>query len=188
MTTLEIIGTVTGLIHLVLLTREKISAWIFGIICVAIFAYVLYHQQLYSDAILNAIYIPLNIYGWYNWSRRKKETSTVHVSRLSSNAIGIVIAIILSGTIAWGYFMASQTDADFPFIDAFTTVASLTAQFLLTQKKIDNWVIWIIVNLVTIPLYYYKGLYFFSGLFVVYLVLCISGLLEWRKQLKTQIA
>ena len=82
----------------------------------------------------------------------------------------------------------SKTDADFPFIDAFTTVASLTAQFLLTQKKIDNWIIWILVNLVTIPLYFYKGLYFFSGLFVVYLILCISGLIEWRKQLKTQIA
>ena len=182
-TSLEIVGTATGIIHLFLLTRQKISAWIFGIICVSIYVYISYDAKYYSDMILNMFYIGLNIFGWHNWSRKKEELSLVKVTRLSKENISLILVIIAAGTFLWGWFMTSKTDAAFPYPDAFTTVASLTAQYLLTQKKIDNWLIWIVVNLVAIPMYLYKGLYITAGLFCVYLVMCILGFFEWRKEM-----
>ena len=185
-TFLEIIGTITGILHLWLLTRQNIIAWPIGIICVSIFLYIFYDAKLYSDSILQICYIGLNLFGWYNWSRRKEELDFVKVTRLAKKHWALVIGIILSGTFLWGWFMTSKTDADFPYIDAFTTVASLTAQYLLTQKKIGNWVIWIVVNLVSIPLYLYKGLTITAGLFCVYLTMCILGYIEWKKELNTE--
>ena len=184
-TLLEIIGTATGITHLWLLTRQKISAWIFGIICVSIYVYISYDAKYYSDMILNLFYIGLNIFGWYNWSRKKEELSLVKVTRLSPKNLALVIGIIAVGTLLWGRLMTSQTDAAYPYPDAFTTVASLTAQYLLTQKKIDNWVIWMVVNIVAVPMYLIKGLWITAGLFGVYLTMCILGFFEWRKELKT---
>lgn len=181
LTILEIIATVSGLIHVFLLTREKIIAWPFGILTVSVYVYIFFVSRLYSDAILHVFYIGLNSYGWYNWAKRKGTVAEVAVTRLSRMNLAAVSGVILLGTLAWGRFMDANTDADFAYFDAFTTVASLIAQYLLTQKKIDNWVIWILVDLVAIPIYLLKGLYLTSGLYLVYLLLCISGWLEWRR-------
>lgn len=181
LTFLEIVATVSGLIHVFLLTREKIIAWPFGIITVTIYVYLFYVSRLYSDAILHVFYIVLNSFGWYNWAKRTDDHAEVLITRLKTNWTAALAVAIVTGTFGWGYIMDTQTDADFAYFDAFTTVASVFAQYLLTQKKIDNWIIWIAVDLVAIPIYLLKGLYFTSGLYTVYLILCISGFLEWRK-------
>ncbi|RMD68810.1 MAG: nicotinamide riboside transporter PnuC, partial [Bacteroidetes bacterium] len=90
---------------------------------------------------------------------------------------------ILAGAAAWGWFMATHTDADFPYFDAFTTVASLVAQYLMARKKLENWIIWIIVDVVAIQIYYLKGLYVTSFLFVVYLGLSIKGWIDWKRSM-----
>ncbi|MFQ5448494.1 MAG: nicotinamide riboside transporter PnuC [Saprospiraceae bacterium] len=188
LTILEIIATICGLIHVFLLTREKIIAWPFGIATVTIYVYIFFASRLYSDAILHVCYIAINSYGWYNWARRKENVTEVKISRLRPSGIAILAAIVFAGTLAWGYLMDTNTDASFAYYDAFTTVASFTAQYLLTQKKIDNWAVWIAVDLVAIPIYLLKGLYVTSGLYFVYLLLCISGLIEWRKTFQLQPA
>lgn len=182
-TFLEIVGTVTGVTHLWLLTRQKISAWIFGIISVGIYIYITYDVKYYSGSILNLCFIGLNCFGWYNWSRQKAEVVVVKVTRLSRINIAFAVIIIAAGTVLWGSFMGSSTDADLPYPDAFAAIASLVAQYLLTQKKIDNWVIWIIVDLVFIPMFIYKGLFISAGLYTLYLLLCISGIIQWRREL-----
>ncbi len=181
MTVLEIVATASGLIHVFLLTREKIIAWPFGILTVTLYVYIFYASKLYSDAILHVFYIVLNCFGWYNWARREEEKEEVVIGRLSANLLALLAGTIILGALGWGYVMRTYTNADFAYFDAFITVSSLLAQYLLTQKKIDNWIIWIIVDLVAIPIYLLKGLYFTSGLYVVYLLLCISGFLAWRK-------
>ncbi len=186
LTTLEWIATICGLIHVFLLTREKVVAWPFGIVTVAIYVYIFYVSKLYSDTILHVFYIFINSYGWYNWTRRKEEMALVKISRLQPLRLALLIGIIAVGTFAWGYFMASQTDASFPYPDAFTTVASLSAQYLLTQKKLDNWAVWIVVNLVAMPIYFLKGLHVTVGLYAVYLILAVMGLVEWRRLMKKE--
>ena len=183
LTTLEWIATVCGLVHVYLLTREKTIAWPFGIITVAIYVYIFYVSKLYSDTILHVFYIFINSYGWYNWTRGKAKTTMVQIGRLSLNGILLLVGIIVTGTLGWGYFMATQTDASFPYPDAFTTVASLCAQYLLTQKKLDNWAVWMAVNLVAMPIYFLKGLHITVGLYAVYLVLAVMGLVEWRRMM-----
>lgn len=95
----------------------------------------------------------------------------------------IWIGVIISAFLVWGVVMNKYTDADYPFPDAFTTVASLVAQYLLARKKIENWIIWIIVDLVAINIYFLKELYFTSGLYLVFLILCVIGWKKWRSDM-----
>jgi nicotinamide mononucleotide transporter len=184
LTLLEIIATTAGLTHVYLLTREKIIAWTFGIVTVAIYVYIFFVSKLYSDAILHVFYIFINAFGWYNWARRKGDAPVVQITRLTPSGLGVLAAMVFSGTFAWGWLMDTRTDADFAYFDAFIAVASLAAQFLLTRKKIDNWAIWISVDLVAIPIYLLKGLHVTTALYFVYLVLCISGMIEWKKSMR----
>lgn len=185
---LEAIATISGLIHVYLLTKEKVIAWPFGILSVAVYVYIFFVAKLYSDALLHIVYCGLNVYGWIRWSRRSGNDLELAVSRLSKAGIAIAALLIIAGSIAWGTLMDTQTDADFPYFDAYTTVASLCAQYLLAKKKIDNWIIWILVDVVAMPIYFAKGLYLTSALYFVYLLLCISGFLQWRKSLSVAVS
>lgn len=181
MTELEIIATITGIASVSLQAKEKIIAWPFAIISVSILAYIFFFEKLYSDLGLHVIYIILNIYGWIVWSQ-KKDTQTVSPTKLLSNR-GVMYSVITTvlGCGILGYLMSTYTDADLPFFDAFTTSGSLVAQYLLAKKYLQNWWLWIIVDLVAIPLYIYKGLWIITGLFVVYLLICIWGYISWNR-------
>lgn len=183
---MEFIAVVSGIIHVFLLTREKIIAWPFGLLSVSLYIYIFGESKLYSDAILHVVYVVLNIYGWWNWARRGKETIHIPITRLSGKETGAWSGLILAGFLIWGYLMKANTDASFPYGDAFTTVASLVAQFLLARKKLENWIIWIIVDVVAIAIYALKGLYLTTGLYGVYLLLSTKGFFEWRRTTKAE--
>ena len=185
-TLLEIIAVISGIICVVLQAREKIAAWAFGILSVSISCFIFYHSKLYSDLLLHIVYIFLNIYGWYNWSRRRVDDSNSPILILKKQGIFISAAVVAAITLALGYTMGRFTDADLYYFDAFTTAGSLVAQYLLAKKYLQNWMLWIIVDLVAVPVYLYKGLYLFSFLFFVYLVICVYGLINWKKLIKTQ--
>jgi len=180
---LEIIATISGIIAVTLQAKEKILAWPFAIVSVAISAYIFFHSKLYSDFGLHVIYIFLNIYGWYIWQNRKGIEEIAPTLLLKSSGIITAIVTTLLGTAILGYIMGNHTDADLPYFDAFTTSGSLVAQYLLAKKYLQNWLLWIVVDLVAIPVYLYKELYFFSFLFFVYLCICIWGFYSWRKRI-----
>lgn len=189
---IELVAIFFGLINVYLLTRQNIWAWPAGIIMVSLYVYIFYVSRLYSDFILHIIYVILNVYGWWYWTRKSRsaivseeeEEDLVPVTRLSSRASTAWGALIVVGTVIWGYLMDVNTDADFAYFDAFTTVASLTAQYLLARKKLENWLIWIVVDVVAINIYYLKGLYFTSALYGVFLALCVLGYIEWKRSMK----
>lgn len=182
MTELEIIATITGIASVALQAKEKVIAWPFAIVSVSILAYIFFFEKLYSDLGLHIIYIILNIYGWIVWTQ-KRDTETVTPTKLLSNN-GLIYSAITTiiGCGILGCLMSTFTDADLPFFDAFTTSGSLVAQYLLAKKYLQNWWLWIIVDLVAIPLYLYKGLWIIAGLFAVYLVICIWGYISWNKR------
>lgn len=182
MSTLEIIATLTGLIAVGLQAKERIWAWPFAIVSVAILAYVFFFQKLYSDFGLHIIYIFLNVYGWMVWSNKNKAADVIPTLVMSKIKIGIASAVILSATFVLGYIMQTNTDADVPYFDAFTTCGSLVAQYLLAKKYLQNWLFWIVVDLVAIPLYIYKDLYLVAFLFFGYLLICMYGYWGWRKE------
>lgn len=178
----EIVATITGIMCVVLQTKERISAWPLGIISVGISVIIFFQSKLYSDVILHVSYVFLNIYGWYNWSQlRKGDRSDVVITSLRKHQVILVAAAIILVSGIWGYTMKAFTNADLVYFDAFTTVGSLIAQFLLTRKIIENWILWIIVDVVAVNMYIFKELYLMAFLFFVYLVICIKGYKDWKK-------
>lgn len=183
MLTLEIIATLSGIACVYLQTREKILAWPFGILSVVLAAIVYYENRLFSDVMLHVIYIGLNAYGWWNWAHRGTEQSAAPILTLSLRSWLIWSGVILIGSYVLGSTMGYFARADLPYMDAFTTTGSLVAQYLMARKILQNWIIWIVVDIVAINVYIYKELYLFSFLFAVYLILCIKGYIDWRKSM-----
>ena len=180
---LEVTAAIAGFICVFLQTRENVWAWPAGILSVALYAYIFRESNLYSDMILNSIFVILNIYGWWNWLKEGPDKEMVQVTRLTQNGILTWLFVIISGTAIWGYIMNTQTDAAFAYGDAFTTVASLVAQYLLARKVLENWPIWIIANIVSIYIYSQKGLYPTTILFTGYLALSTLGYFTWKRTL-----
>ena len=183
--TLEIAGTFFGFLAVYLTIKENIWCWFFGLIQVTIFVFIFYSSKLYSDMILHIIYIFLQIFGWYQWKYGGKNKSELQITKISNAAIWIAITVI--GTSVLGYLMFTKTDASYPFPDAFTTTASLVAQYLMIKKKLGSWLFWIVVDVVAIGVYFYKDLYYTTGLYVAFLVMAIIGYFQWKKTYQNQL-
>lgn len=152
---------------------------------VVLYGWIFYDAKLYSDAILQVAFLILQIYGWRRWQRGFKDASTgLPISRLARPAY---IATLIGGLLVAagiGELMARYTDAAAPHLDAGILVFSLIAQYLLSRKRIESWHIWIAVDLVAIPLYGWRDLWITSGLYALFLILAIKGLLTWSAALR----
>lgn len=175
----ELAGTIFSLICVYLAVRHNIWTWFYGFLGVVCFGYLFFEYQLYSDALLQiAFYAPMQLIGWYWWKNEAEET-TVHTLNPRS-LIWIIFGIIVA-TMINGQLMYSYTDASFPFIDAFTTWMSITAQILMVKKFWESWVFWVTMDVVAIGVYFAKGLMVTSGLYIIFLILASYGLYVWYK-------
>jgi nicotinamide mononucleotide transporter len=186
MSPIEITATVFGLLCVWYTIKENIWCWPTGLIQVILYVYVFYTAKLYSDSILQIIYIPMSIYGWYYWLKGGKNKTEAPVTLGVVWNIALWASIGTTGTILWGEFMKHNTDAACPHADAFIVVFSLIAQWLMSKKRLESWVLWFAVDILAIGVYWYKDLYFTAGLYAVYLALAIMGFMAWRKSYKTR--
>lgn len=184
METIEIIAVVFGLICVWLTVRQNIWCWPTGLVMVSLYIFIFLEAKLYSDMLLQVIYVGLQFYGWHAWLYGGPDRSQLSVSRLAGRDVATWLAVCAAGTLALGGFMSHSTDASFPFPDAFTTTASLIAQWLMGRKKLESWLVWITVDVVSIALYSAKELYLTAGLYAVFLGLATLGFFEWRKTLQ----
>ena len=178
---LEITGFITGVLGVWLTIRRKILCFPIGIINVLIYAYLFQSEnvRLYADALLQIIYLILLVYGWMVWNRSKNEKEEIRtVSILLAKKL-VIIGVL--STIALGVFLSLYTNASLPYLDAALTIISLIAQWMIAKKMIENWLLWIVVNTIYIPLYVYKGLAFTSILYLLFLILAINGWYNWKK-------
>jgi nicotinamide mononucleotide transporter len=180
----EIFAVIFGVISVYLTVKENIWCWPTGIIMVILYIFVFYDVKLYSDVILQVIYIFMQAYGWYHWVYGDKNKKALPVTRVKNLPMVLYAIVIFAGAAGWGYLMHTYTDAAFPYIDSLVVTASLVAQWFLAKKYLESWVIWILVDVVAVTIYALKALYLTSGLYVVFLVLAIMGLLEWYKSYK----
>jgi len=180
--TLEHVAVACGLANIYLTVRQNIWCWPVGVVMVSLYIYIFYGAKLYSDAGLNVFFLVMQFYGWYQWTRGPVEhaRSLAPVTRLSRKGWTWTVAGIVAGTAALGTAMHRLTDAALPYPDAFTTMLSIFAQFLLTRKILDNWTLWIVADIIYVAIYSMKSLYWTAGLYVVFLVLCIQGYREWK--------
>lgn len=180
---LEWIATVAGFLCVFLLIKRSLWSFAFGLVQVSIYAWIFYDVKLYSDMLLNVFYIGFQFYGWYIW--RHSQDSSGHVKVVKGHLSEYIAwcLVVLISTAVVGYLMGNYSDASFPYPDAFTTCASLTAQWLLSRKKLFNWAFWIVVDIVAIIIYWEKQLYPTSALYVCFLVMAMIGQWQWYKTL-----
>ncbi len=186
MTWIETIAVVFGLICVWLTIRQNILCWPAGLVQVVLFIVIFYRVKLYSDVILHVIYVVMQLYGWYHWSRGSNHQQSLPVSTLTSDGRWSWPFVAVVGTFVWGYLMATFTDAAVPYADSFVAVTSLIAQWLLARKKLESWYFWMVVDVVAIGIYFHKDLMLTAGLYAVFLVLAVIGLFAWLKSFRTE--
>ncbi len=189
----EFVAVVLGIVSVWFARKENILVYPSGIVSVLIYVYICFNARLYADAGINFFYFVTSVYGWYNWTRKINVSEVLHISsntRLQqfwSIAFTFVSYWLIIGLI-WLFnhddkvYMQSWV----PWIDSFTTAIFLVAMVLMARKKIENWIYWIIGNIVSIPMYFMKGLVFTSFQYLVFLVLAILAFMEWRNRLSLQ--
>ncbi|MFI5197747.1 MAG: nicotinamide riboside transporter PnuC [Thermoanaerobaculia bacterium] len=188
MSPLEIMGAATGALGVWLMARENVWCWPVGLVNVAVYALVFHDAKLYADMGLQVVYFALCLYGWWAWMRGGAAHGRLVVSRAPAAVLAACALAGIAFAAALGVFLRAKTDAALPFWDAGTTGFSLVAQFLQTRKWIENWLLWIAVDIVYVGMYVVKRLYLTAGLYALFLVLAGIGLASWRRSLEEAAA
>ena len=181
---IEIIAVVCGLINITLIVRRSIWNYPFGVVMVSLYAIIFYQNQLYIGATLQVYFFFFQFYGFYYWYKGKSENGKVVVIPLERSIFLRYLTIAFVVWLVWSYSMNEFADASYPFWDGAIAILSMLAQLLLARKHIENWHLWIIVNLLAIGLFTVKGLYPTAALYCVFLVLATIGLFQWKNSLK----
>ncbi|HWS86409.1 MAG TPA: nicotinamide riboside transporter PnuC [Pyrinomonadaceae bacterium] len=174
----EALGFVTGALCVYLVVRENVWNFPVGIANSAFFLVLFAGARLYGDAALQIVYIALGFQGWHLWLRGGRDRTPLKVGRASRRLLVGVAAFVVAGTVALTLVFRSINDSA-PFLDAFTTVLSLGAQYLLNRKAVENWLLWMTADVCYIYLYFDKGLRLTAVLYFVFLCLCVAGLRAW---------
>ena len=187
-TLLESVGVVLGIAGVWLSIRQNVWCWPIGLANVSLFAWVFFRARLYGSASLQVVYFVLSIYGWYAWAKRDRDGHTLTVTRAPRATAAALVAAAAVCAIGFGVFLRDRTDASLPFIDAGATSFSLVGQIMATRKWIENWAIWIAVDLVYVGMYLSQGLYPTTALYAGFLVLAVLGFREWRASMTAPAA
>lgn len=195
---LELVGTLLNLACVILVARRNILTWPVGIVAVILFGALFYQINLYADVAEQVYYLITGVVGWYMWGSVKHRdgsdkkvlitTNSLRTNLLWIGAIAIVSAIatwVLSNVHMWAPAIFPEPAA-LPAIDATTTIMSFAAQFLMMQRKLENWILWIVVDVVAVWLYWYKDVPFVSLLYLVFLFNAIYGYVSWKNASKRE--
>jgi nicotinamide mononucleotide transporter len=186
MTWLEAVAVFFGLASVFYSMKENILVFPTGIVSTLIYVWICLQVKLYADMGINAYYFIMSIYGWYIWSRPKPGAEKVPVTWLDKKGIMASLGLFLASYAVLYVVLANFTDSDVPYWDSFTTSTAFVGMWLMAKKKVENWIAWIITDLVSVPLYLYKGLLLTSFQFMVFTVLAVLGLIAWIKSAKLQ--
>ncbi len=181
---LELAAVAFGIVSVFLSTREHIASWPTAIVNVSLYFIVFRNAKLYADMGLQLIYLGLSIYGWYEWKFGGAGRTELPVSRTTTRQVRVLLPLGLLGAALLGALLDRSTDAALPWVDSAAAVTSLCAQWMMTRKLLENWLVWIAVDVVYVAMFLYKSLYLTAGLYAVFLCLAVSGYIEWRKSLR----
>ena len=182
----ELLGTLFGLIYVWLSIRQSLHTWTAGIITSLLYCWVFFEAKFYAGMGLQGYYLIISIYGLWSWRRggvNSADGETLHISCTKANLWVKLFILNLFLTLLMYSLLSRYTDSPIPFGDAFTTSLSIIATWMLARKKIEHWLIWIFIDLISSGLYLYRGLYPTVFLFLVYAIMAVIGYHEWRKEL-----
>ncbi len=178
----EITAVVFSLSCVWLAVKKHVLNWPIGIVGVCAYMILFYREKLYADMFLQLVFIVQGIYGWMNWLKRKGNEEEIKVIYLVNKQRVLYGILIIFISAIWSYALMTYTNASMPYVDAFAATISLAANWLMAKKNIENWVLWIFADLIYIPLFLYKDLYLSSGIYLIFLILSIKGLIDWSRQ------
>ena len=186
---LEMTAVIFGLLSVWFAKKANILVYPTGIISVLVYVYICLNAQLYADMGINVFYFLMSIYGWYMWIRKVDETNERPITFASrkDHIISIIMFVVMIGVIfsLLKYFKADDDlywATKVPYIDTFTTSIFFVGMWLMAMKKVENWIYWIVGDLISIPLYFSKGLQLTSLQFFVFLIIAVLGYIEWKKK------
>ena len=189
---LDILTTVLGLAYILLEYRASIWLWAVGFLMQSLGIVLYYQKGLYADCGMEFYYLAMTVYGYFNWVRKAGKTKQDEKKELRYAAIThfpvrwallwTVIILAAWGTLYW--FLVTFTDSRVPIADSFTTALSFVGIWALARKYLEQWLIWIVVDVVTSILYFYKDIPFKASLYALYVVIAIAGYLKWKRQME----
>ena len=183
MNPVENIAALFGVVSVYLSVRQNIWSWPTAIVNVGLYTFVFYQSRLYADMGLQVVYIIISFYGWYEWLYGGKDRTELKVSRTSARLAALLAAIGVASTFVLGTHLHRTTHAALPVLDSATTSTSLVAQWMMTRKLLENWAVWVAVDVVYIGMFIYKSLYVTALLYLVFLVLSVMGYRQWKATL-----
>ena len=179
METIQWVAAIAGAVSVYLSARENIWSWPTAIVNVGLYIIVFLHSGLYSDMGLQVVYLVLSIYGWYEWLYGGTGRTELKVSRATSKEWFVSTAIAVVFWLILARVTSRIPGVALPYLDSGLTTISLVAQWMMTRKIIENWILWIIADVVYVPMYIYKRLDVTAALYAVFLVLAVIGLRSW---------
>ena len=183
---LEIMGVITGLLCVGLAAINNIWNWPIAIVSVGIYIFIFFDSHLYADMGLQVYFMAMNIYGWYYWSNKPATEEKSPVMRITRqevlySAIAVIVFTVFLGSVL------KYTPASYQYIDSFCAACSLVAQVFLARKVLENWLIWIFVDIIYVGVYIFKSLDLTAIMYAVYVGLALYGYFDWRKGYKKQL-
>lgn len=183
MSTLELVAAIIGATSVYLSVRQNIWSWPTAIVNVALYAVVFYQARLYAEMGLQVIFGVLSVYGWYQWLHGGENRTELRVTRTSRQLGAVLAGIALTGGLTLGLILQATTNASLPILDSFLASTSLVAQWMMTRKKLENWLVWIGVDVLYVGMFAYKGLHVTAVLYAVFLALAVRGYADWRRSM-----
>jgi len=188
MSMLEVTAVAFALAYVLLAVKENVLCWLFAFLSTAIYTALFWNVSLLMESALNVYYMAMAVYGWYQWTRGGSngddQPHELAVQTMSLNQHALVIVIILVCSLVSGYLLTEHSTAARPYIDSFTTWASVVTTYLVARKFLQNWLYWIVIDTVSIFLYIDRGLNLTALLFVAYVVIATAGYFKWREHLR----
>lgn len=182
-TWLEIAGVITGLLCVYLAAKNNIWNWPFAAVSVIIYIFIFFEAHLFADMGLQVYFLAMNIYGWWYWSQRSPSEKKVPVARITKSEMALSAVAIVVFTFILGSIL-KYTTASFPYLDSFCTACSLVAQVFLARKVLENWLIWIFVDIIYVGVYIFKDLHLTALMYAVYVAIALMGYMDWKKDWK----
>lgn len=184
----ELAAVILAVAYLLLAMKESLWCWYAAFISTAIYTVLFWDASLLMESGLQIYYLAMAVFGWYQWRRKTncetKPNLQIHAWSMNQHASAIALVIALS--LVSGYLLSHHTEAAWPFVDSFTTWGSVVTTYMVTRKVLENWLYWLVIDTISIFLYWDRELHLTALLFVVYLVICIFGYSQWRRQLEVQ--
>lgn len=186
---LEIIAVIFGFLSVWYSKKQNILVYPTGIISTLIFVYLLLQWNLLGDMMINAYYFSMSIYGWYIWTRKIDAVHYTPVTTMTGKENKIAIVIFVATLLfVFGVYEFFDRWTDWTaYVDTFTTAIFFVGMWLMARKKLENWIFWIVGDLISVPLYFYKGLTLTSFQFLLFTIIAVYGYIEWKKSLRKDL-